>query len=139
MFSMVFLLNILDNYIPLALCSYSILFKLNCFDDYFCSIFRLWIMFFCFHRKNYNKAPLFWLSNILFWKTNGCKDIYDFYSRSLNVVDEYFVEFVHSLARKSTNATDTVDQLRQKLFSLLPLGKASELPGSLYPSQELCF
>ena len=60
------LLNLLDNYIPLVLCSYSILFKLNRFDDYFCSIFRLWIMFFCFHRKNYNKAPLFWLSNILF-------------------------------------------------------------------------
>ena len=73
------LLNLLDNYIPLALCSYSILFKLNRFDDYFCSIFRLWIMFFCFHRKNYNKAPLFWLSNILFWKTNGSKDIYNFF------------------------------------------------------------
>ena len=32
------LLNLLDNYIPLALCSYSILFKLNRFDDYFGSI-----------------------------------------------------------------------------------------------------
>ena len=80
-------------------------------------------MFFCFHRKNYNKAPLFWLSNILFWKTNGCNDIYNFYSCSLNVVDEYFVEFVHSLARKSTNATDTVDQMRQKLFSLFSSGE----------------
>ena len=35
------LLNLLDNYIPLALCSYSILFKLDHFDDYICSIFRL--------------------------------------------------------------------------------------------------
>ena len=69
------LLKWLDNYIPLALCSYSILFKLNRFDDFFCSIFTLWIRFFCFHRKKYNKAPLFWLSNILFWKTNGSKDI----------------------------------------------------------------
>ena len=49
------LLNLLDNYIPLALCSYSVLFKLNRFDDYFSLIFRLWIMSFCFHRKNYNK------------------------------------------------------------------------------------
>ena len=117
------LLNILDNYVPLALCSYSILFKLNRFDDYFCSIFRLWIMFFCFHRKNYNKAPLFWLSNILFWKTNGCNDVYNFYSGSLNVVDEYFVEFVHSLARKSTNPSDTTEQLREKLFSLFAAGE----------------
>ena len=84
----------------------------------FCSIFRLWILFFCFHRKNYNKAALFWLSNILYWTTNDCKDTYNFYSRSLNVVDEYFVEFVHSLARKSTNPTDTVEQLREKFFSL---------------------
>ena len=117
------LLNVLDNYIPLALCSYSILFKLNRFDDYFCSIFRLWIMFFCFHRKNYNKAPLFWLSNILFWKTSGCQDIYNFYSHFLSVVDEYFVEFVHSLARKSTNPTDTVEQLQQKMFTLFASGE----------------
>lgn len=72
------LVNLLDNYIPLTLCSYSILFKLNRLDDYYFSIFRLWIMFFCFHRKNYNKAPLFWLSNLLFWQTNGCRDIYNF-------------------------------------------------------------
>ena len=117
------LLNILDNYIPLTLCSYSILFKLNHFDDYFCSVFRLWIMFFCFHRKHYNKAPLFWLSNILFWKSNGCKDIYNFFNSYLNVVDEYFVEFVHSLARKSTNSSDTPEQLREKLFSLFAAGE----------------
>ena len=71
------LVNLLDNYILLTLCSYSILFKLNCLDEYYFSIFRLWIMFFCFHRKNYNKAPLFWLSNLLFWQTNGCRDIYN--------------------------------------------------------------
>lgn len=47
------LLNLFDNYNPLALylCSYSILFKLNCFADYFCSIFRLWIMFFASTEK----------------------------------------------------------------------------------------
>ena len=40
------LLNSLDNCIPLAHCSYSGLFKLNRFDDYFSSIFGLWVMFF---------------------------------------------------------------------------------------------
>ena len=97
------LLNLFDNYVPLALCSYSVLFKLNRFDDYFSSIFRLWIMFFCFHRKNYNKAPLFWLSNIPYWKTNGSKDVSNFFCSNLSVIDEYFVEFVHSMARKTTN------------------------------------
>ena len=52
------LLNVLDKYIPLALCSYSILFKLNRFDDYFCSIFKLWIMFFLFPQKELQQSPL---------------------------------------------------------------------------------
>ena len=65
------LLNLLDNYIPLALAFYNILFKLNCLDDYFLAVFRLWVMFFCFRRRHYNKSPLIWLSNILFWKNGG--------------------------------------------------------------------
>ena len=80
-------------------------------------------MFFCFHRKNYNKAPLFWLSNILYWKTNGSKDVYNFFCSYLSVIDEYFVEFVHSMARKSTNQSDNVEQLRQKMFSLFVSGE----------------
>ena len=52
------LLKFLDNYVPLALCSYSILFKFNHFDDYFCSIFRLWIMFFFASTGETAKKPL---------------------------------------------------------------------------------
>ena len=33
------------------------------------------------------------------------------------VVEEYFVEFLHSLARKSTNPADSTEQQRQKLLS----------------------
>ena len=51
------LLNLLNNYIPLALCSYSILFKLNHFDDHFCSIFRLW-MFFSLPLEKLQQSPL---------------------------------------------------------------------------------
>ena len=134
------LFNLLDNYIPLTLCSYSILFKLNRLDDYYFSVFRLWIMFFCFHRKNYNKAPLFWLSNILFWQTNGCRDVYNFFSGSLSVIDEYFVEFVHSLARKSTNPSDSVDQLQQKLFSIFASGdRQANFRAAFTPSKNYIF
>ena len=134
------LVNLLDNYIPLTLCSYSILFKLNRLDDYYFSIFRLWIMFFCFHRKNYNKAPLFWLSNLLFWQTNGCRDIYNFFAGSLGVIDEYFVEFVHSLARKSTNPSDSVDNLQQKLFSLFASGeRQANFRSTFTPSKNYIF
>ena len=45
------LVNLLDNYILLTLCSYSILFKLNRLDDYYFSIFRLWIMFFLLSQE----------------------------------------------------------------------------------------
>ena len=39
------------------------------------------------------------------------------------MINEYFVEFVHSMARKSTNPSDTVEQLRQKVFSLFVSGE----------------
>ena len=52
------LLKILDNYIPLTLCSYSILFKLNHFDDYFCSVFRLWIMFFLLPQETLQQSSI---------------------------------------------------------------------------------
>ena len=53
-------LNILDNYIPLALNSYSILFKTNLVINYFFH-FQALDYVFCSHRRNYKKAPLFWL------------------------------------------------------------------------------
>ena len=95
------LLNLLDNYIPLALPSYNILFKLNCLDDYFYAVFRLWVMFFCFRRRHYNKSPLIWLSNIFFWKNGGGnREIFNLFSSHINVIDEYFVEHVHSVIRR---------------------------------------
>lgn len=75
-------------------------------------------LFFRFHREYYNKAPLFWLRKNFILEVKSCKDIYNFYSQYLNVVDDYFVEFVHSLARKSTNSSDTPVKIREKLFSL---------------------
>ena len=42
------LLNLIDNYIPLTLATYHILFKWNRLDDYFYAVFRLWVKFFVF-------------------------------------------------------------------------------------------
>lgn len=77
-------------------------------------------LFFRFHREYYNKVPLFWLRKNFILEVRSCKDIYNFYSQYLNVVDDYFVEFVHSLARKSTNSSDTPVKIREKLFCLSP-------------------
>ena len=113
------LLNLLDNYIPLTLATYNILFKLNRLDDYFYAIFRLWIMFFCFHRRHYNKSPLVWLSNILFWKEGGgSKDIYNVFANNLSVIDEYFVEHVHSVIRRQTQVSDSDEQVQEKVHAI---------------------
>ena len=62
------LLNLLDNYLPLVLAIYSVVFKSNKFLDYFNSVIRVWAMFYCFNRRHYDKAPLIWLSNVLYWQ-----------------------------------------------------------------------
>ena len=113
------LLNLLDTYIPLSLATYNILFKLNRLDDYFYAIFRLWVMFFCFRRRHYNKSPLVWLSNVLFWKDGGgSRDIYNVFAENLSVINEYFVEHVHSVIRRQTKVSDTDEQIREKVHGI---------------------
>ncbi len=63
------LLNILDNYLPLVLSIYSAVFKTGKTDLYVSSMFRCWMMFFCFKHHHYDKAPLVWLSDFLYWKS----------------------------------------------------------------------
>ena len=52
-------------------------------------------MFFVPTERTTTKPPecSFSLINNVLWKTSGCKDIYNFYSHFLGVVDKYFVEF----------------------------------------------
>ena len=65
-------------------------------------------MFFCFRRRHYNKSPLVWFSNVLFWKDGGgSRDIYNVFAENLSVIDEYFVEHVHSVIRRQTNVSGT--------------------------------
>ena len=52
------LLNLLDNYLPLVLSIYSVSFKGGNNTQFVNSLFRCWVMFFCFKRRHYDKAPL---------------------------------------------------------------------------------
>ena len=135
------LLNLLDNYIPLALASYNILFKLNRLDDYFYAVFRLWVMFFCFRRRHYNKSPLIWLSNILFWKNGGGnREIFNLFSSHLNVIDEYFVEHVHSVIRRQTKVSDSDEQVREKVHGIFACSeRQSNWQNSFTPSKNSVF
>ena len=83
---------------------------------------------------------MLWLSNILYWKTNGSKDVYNFFCSYVRVIDEYFVEFVHSMARRSTNQFDNVEQLRQKMFSLFVSGeRQANFRAAFTPSKNYVF
>ena len=62
------IVNILDNYLPAVLLMYSIIFKSGKTKLYIDALLRIWVMFFCYRRHHYNKAPLVWLSNFLFWE-----------------------------------------------------------------------
>ena len=107
------LLNLLDNYLPLVLAIYSVVFKSNKFDDYFNSVIRVWTMFYCFNRRHYDKAPLIWLSNIMYWQKFR-PHIYDIVRGNITLLDEYGVENTHSILRAQTKPYYTLDQLFQK-------------------------
>ena len=62
------LLNLLDNYLPLVLTVYTVIFERNNFAEYMNAMIRIWVMFLCLQRRHYNKAPLVWLSNTWHWK-----------------------------------------------------------------------
>ncbi|CAH3151423.1 unnamed protein product [Porites lobata] len=56
------------------------------------------------------------------------------------VIDEYFVEFAHSMARRSTNQFDNVEQLRQKMFSLFVSGeRQANFRAAFTPSKNYVF
>ena len=111
------LINLLDNYLPLVLAIYSVIFKSNKFSDYFNSVIRVWAMFYCFNRRHYDKAPLIWLSNILYWQQFR-PDIFNVIRENITLLDEYGVENTHSILRAQTKPYYSVEQLVQKAKSI---------------------
>ena len=105
------LLNRIDNYLPLVLSIYSVIFKTGRTDEYFNAMFHCWSMFFCYRRHHYKKVPLIWLSNVLYWKSTP---LFELLVTTFNAVDEYPVENFHSLLRSQTNQSDDTDLTSRK-------------------------
>ena len=57
------ILDLLDNIIPAILNIYTTLFQGNHFSQYIETLFRLWTIMKRFHRKNYDKVILAFLSD----------------------------------------------------------------------------
>ena len=106
-------LNLLDSYLPLVLSIYSISFKMNNFDDYLLSMRFVWLLFYCLKRHHYDKAPLVWLSNLLFWEQKKYP-FFDTFRSCLNATDKYGIENAHSIIRAQTNDGNTADFMQRK-------------------------
>ena len=107
------LVNLLDNYVPLVLSIYSIIFKCNNYELYCQSLLRCWVMFLVFHRRHYNKALLITLCTFLHWQEHT-PSMFETLQQYLPAFDEYPVENFHSVLRARTKETDTPDQIASK-------------------------
>jgi len=102
--------TLLDDTIPLVLNIYATIFRSGNWEAYIEACVRVWCMFARFKRKNYNKAPLVFLSDVWYWE-NIKHPILKVLKEHLVVFNDYPVENYHSLIRRQTSETDTSEQL----------------------------
>ncbi|XP_028405775.1 uncharacterized protein LOC114528351 [Dendronephthya gigantea] len=107
------LINLVDNYVPLVLSIYSVIFKCNDYQLYCKSLLRCWIMCMVFRRRHYDKALLVKLLAFMYWKENN-HPMFDTLNNALAAFDEYPIENFHSVLRARTNSTDNADQISRK-------------------------
>ncbi|RIB13059.1 hypothetical protein C2G38_2198933 [Gigaspora rosea] len=106
----IMLKDLLDNTVPLVLDIYSLFFRSGDFNSYIESCFRVWVLFFRFHRRNYTKAPLMFLSDIFYWNSKN-HSILETISSELPKFSDTPVEIFHSLLRRNTEKFLTLDQI----------------------------
>jgi hypothetical protein len=107
------MIDLLDNSIPLTLDIYAVLFRSGYFEGYLESVVRIWVLFQRLRRRNYNKAPLVFLSDVFYWRHNN-HPIADILKENLPIFNDYFVENFHSSLRSQTVESNNVLQIIQK-------------------------
>src|SRR6266542_3322166 len=71
---------------------------------------RMWIIFYQYRRKNYNKLPLAFLSNVFYWQ-NINHPIVETLETFFHIFNDYYVENFHSSIRYQTNSFNTAQQI----------------------------
>ncbi|KAF0496968.1 hypothetical protein F8M41_020848 [Gigaspora margarita] len=68
-------------------------------------------------RKNYNKAPLAFLSDIFYWEQNNppIKEVIKLFLVNFN---DYWIENIHSRIRSSTTCKDNADNIQKQAYLL---------------------
>jgi len=89
------MIDLLDNLVPATLDVYAILFRSGQFNEYVEAIFRIWTFALRWKRKNYNKAPLVFLSDVFYWSDTN-HPFFNVLQHHLTSFNEYYVENVHS-------------------------------------------
>ena len=90
-----YLLDLLDNVIPLVLDFYPVIFRSGDWPAYKEAMFRAWVLFFRYGRKNYNKLPLAFFSDVFYW-FNTHHPMAQVIEQNLHLFNDYYVENFHS-------------------------------------------
>ena len=126
------LINFLDNYLPLVLTIYAVVFRSNNFQLYISTLQRVWLMCLCFGRHHYDKSPLVFLSSILYWEKISHPFLLTLKS-SIVSFTEYPVEYFHSVIRDQTNPHSSAEEITKSAVPSSPLSidkKNTEEPSS---------
>jgi len=108
-------IDLLDNVIPATLDIYAILFRSGSFDEYIETIFRIWTFALRWKRRNYNKAPLAFLSDIFYWQDTN-HPFAEVIKLFLVYFNDYYVENMHSKLRPRTFANSSADNIIRQAY-----------------------
>ena len=108
-------IDLLDNLIPAVIDIYATLFRSGLFEEYVETVFRIWTFALRWKRKNYNKAPLVFLSDLFYWKDNN-HPFFDALQKHLSCFNDYYVENTHSRIRANTSPNATVDNIIKQAY-----------------------
>ncbi len=108
-------LDLLENIIPATLDIYAILFRSGKFEEYLETIFRIWTFALRWKRKNYNKIPLMFISDYIYWKENN-HPMAETLEKYLVNFNEYYVENFHSKLRANINTNQSTESIIDQAY-----------------------
>ncbi|RHZ44067.1 hypothetical protein Glove_767g14 [Diversispora epigaea] len=82
------------------------------------TIFHIWTFALRWKRKNYNKAPLVFFSDLFYWKDND-HPFFNALQKHLSCFNDYYVENTHSKIRANTSPNATVDNIIKQAYVIM--------------------
>ncbi|RIB30813.1 hypothetical protein C2G38_2151566 [Gigaspora rosea] len=112
------MIDLLNNIIPSTLEIYATLFRSSLFNEYVENVFRIWTFALRWKRKNYNKDPLMFLSDLFYWNDNN-HPFLNVIKNHLTSFNEYYVENTHSRIRANTSKNTTADNIIKQAYIIM--------------------